>query len=1584
MTQNKSRTMHATGILESVLQLAGDDTDLLSFLRFWSADLPEEDFAAHAPTDWLGAAQAHQRLGQRRLPDQPLVRIYNPTPPEHGWQSSHTVVELVVPNLPFLVDTVSMALARAGYTVHLVLHPVLHVKRDASGDLQRLDAAGVAESWMHFEIDRETDPAALQSLQSNIEVVLATLASVIADWPRMKARIAACRDDLASNPPPVDAAELDETRAFLAWLLDDHFVILGTRDYQLSADGQALMSEPNSGHGLLRNGNAAEPSRAFAQLAPELRALAYSAQTLLILTKSDSRSTIHRPAYLDVVIIKRVDASGKVVGELRLLGLYTAAAYTQPPREVPVARRKIDAVLLQSGVDLSGHRGKAMLNILDTWPRDELMETGVDDLARIVSAVVGLHERNRVRVLFRDDIYRRYVSVMFYVARDNYTTEVRTRIQQLLLERMGGESCDFNVLLSDSPLARIHFIVRLPHGVWPDYDAQAIEGEIALIAQRWQDELRYSLLQHSGEEVGAARYQRYQRAFPPAYTSDFNARVAVYDIDALEELSEISPLAATLTPASRTDTRQWRIKLFHGKDIAISDYIPLLENLAVRVLDERPYVLQMEDGARVWIIDIGIQLPVAGALEDAAARQRFLEAFRAVFNGRSENDSFNRLVLQAGLAWREVLVLRAYARWLKQLNLRNAVDTLADCLLTHAAIARDLVRLFYLRHDPAAVDDLAADTLSEQLATHISALPVADDEKALGAFRGAIEATVRTSHFQPAPDGLPRGHLSLKIASARVPGMPQPAPLFEIFVYSTEVEGVHLRGGKVARGGLRWSDRRDDFRTEVLGLVKAQMVKNTVIVPVGSKGGFIVKNPPAEREAWLARGVECYKGFIRGLLDLTDNLVDGKVVPPAHTYRRDEDDPYLVVAADKGTATFSDVANGLAQDYGFWLDDAFASGGSVGYDHKKMGITARGAWVSVARHFRELGIDVATQPFTAIGIGDMSGDVFGNGMLRSTAARLVAAFDHRHIFIDPDPDAAASFKERERLYNLPRSSWADYDAALISEGGGVWPRTVKSIPLSAQMKSLLQVDVAALEPTALINMLLRAPVDLLYNGGIGTYVKASTQSQAEANDRGNDILRVDGRDLRCKVFGEGGNLGMTQLGRIEYALSGGRVFTDAIDNSAGVDCSDHEVNIKILLGRIMSAGDLTLKQRNTLLAEMTDDVGHLVLRDNELQTLALSLEAEQSTSLLSVHQRFMQQLEARGKLSRRLEYLPTDSQCLDRQQAGAGLTGPELAVLLAYAKMVLSEDLLQSELPDDPQWDSLLADYFPKLLVERFGSRLGEHPLRREIVATILTNHAVNRQGVTFAFRLSEEAERHPAQVIKALVLAEGLLGGEQLALAAEALPGGVSASTQYALLQILRRQTERATRWVLQAPEVAEDTAFVAAVRDALAGLAQWLADPERANTRRDAWVAQGVPLALAAQVLAVEYAGPLLELGRDEVLRRALTERLQLYLQLDVLLGFDWMNAAIEGLPRDNRWQALARLAARDDLQRLHARLVDHAWQGSDGTVAARLEAWQTVHEAAVGAWQRMLEELKASPTDLAMISAALREARHRLIDD
>ncbi|MBM3114381.1 NAD-glutamate dehydrogenase [Jeongeupia naejangsanensis] len=1551
------------------------------FARYY-ADLPAEDFDAREADNWAGAALSHWRFGARRAPGEVLIRTENPTLIEHGWECKHTVVELVVDDMPFLVDTVSMAINRLGYGVHLVVHPILRVARNAAGQAEGLDDAGVHESWMHFEIDRVTRPEALAALAEEIRSALAVLSVAVTDWPKMTERLGETLAELRNAPPPLATAEIAETIAYLEWLRDDHFIFLGCRDYRIDdaqGDGNMWIT-PGSGLGMLRDDGVGGPSRTWASLTPELRKIAYRPDTLLILTKADTRSVIHRPTYLDMVCLKQIDASGKVVGELRLLGLYTASAYNTPPRQIPILREKIARAAQQSGADLTGHRGKGLLHVLDTYPREELIETDADELARISAGIVGLQERNRTRVFFRDDIYGRYVSAMLYVPRDNYTTEVRVKVQQLLLERLAGESVEFNVLLSDSPLARVNFITRIPHGTHPKYDAQEIEAEIAEIAQRWPDELRRQLVAHGGEEQGAVRYQRYANAFSAAYCADYPARVAVHDVDALEAALETGQLTTTIVPGSQSDTRQWRLKLYRNTAIELSDCLPLLENLGARVLDERPYKLGFADGSAAWIIDIGIQIPQAGELEDPAARARLLEAFEAIFVGHCENDSFNRLILQAGLAWRDVLVLRAYARYLKQIGLRFSQETLADTLLRFPVQAAQLVELFDGRLKPGA-NVTGVEALSAALAQFAADQPNLDDEKMLSQFRAAIEATVRTNFWQQDAFGNAKPYVSFKIASAQIPGMPQPVPLFEIFVYSSEMEGVHLRGGKVARGGLRWSDRREDFRTEVLGLVKAQMVKNTVIVPVGSKGGFVVKNPPAEREAFLAKGVECYQTLIRGMLDLTDNLVNGKVMPPAQVTRRDEDDPYLVVAADKGTATFSDIANALSQEYGFWLDDAFASGGSVGYDHKKMGITARGAWVSVERHFREMGIDVAVDPITIAGIGDMSGDVFGNGLLRSTSVKLVAAFDHRHIFIDPNPDPALSYKERERLFALPRSSWADYDARLVSQGGGLWPRSAKSIPLSAEMKALLQVEEDELEPNLLIQAILKAPIDLLYNGGIGTYVKASTQTHAEANDRGSDAVRVDGRELHCKVVGEGGNLGFTQLGRIEYGLSGGRIFTDAIDNSAGVDCSDHEVNIKIFLNRIVASGDMTLKQRNQLLAEMTDEVGHLVLEDNRLQTQAISLERMQAPSLLSVHQRFMLAMERQGKLSRRLEYLPGDTLLLERQQAKLGLTRPELSVLLAYAKIVLKQQLLASTLPDDARWNAPLQDYFPTALVQRYGDRIPEHPLRREIVATLLTNHVVNRYGITCVFRLAEEVERPADVVVAALIDAQQLLSIDKLVASIEAA-SAVPVAEQYELLMSARRQTERVARWLLQHPlDTASHEHLRTCAELCLPRLPEWLIGSADAQARRESWVEAGVPGELAGQVLAIEHAMPFIELARSASDTGTLAERMKLFLALGQVLSLDWLATAIEKLPRENRWQTLARLAARDDLQRLHAMLTDRVWQRPQADADAKLATWQEDVAEQLAQWLRMLDELRESQPDLAMISAALREMRARL---
>uniref|UniRef100_UPI0035B4CF96 NAD-glutamate dehydrogenase n=1 Tax=Chitinimonas sp. TaxID=1934313 RepID=UPI0035B4CF96 len=1105
--------------------------------------------------------------------------------------------------------------------------------------------------------DRISDKAKLDENKTELTRALEHLSAAVEDFDAMAAKAVELRTELGKRKPTVDASAWEECLSYIDWLRDDHFVFLGYRDYDLtdSRDGVQLTIVKGSGLGLLRGESRGAHSASFAALPAEIRALARDKAPLL-LTKTNSRSTIHRGAYLDCVGLKRYDAKGNVVGERRFLGLYTAKAYNTPPHQIPVLRRKIEAVMASSQSPAASHKGKTLLNVLETYPRDELIEISEAALGEIAQGIVHLQERSRVRAFIREDLYRRYVSALVYMPRDNYNTDVRLKMQNILLQAFNGTSAEFNVMLSDSALARIQFIVRTPAGqTLPDYDPREIESQISQATRRWTDDLQLNLAAHAGEERGMALYAKYAKAFAPAYYADYDARTAVSDIDKIEQALQAGRLTMKLTDATLADPSQHRFKIFREEPIALSDSLPVLENMGVRVIEEQPYTLNFAEQGRAWVTDIAIKLPIAGLLDDDAKRSAFQQGFAAIFEGQAENDRFNKLIMLAGLEWREVVLLRAYAKYLKQAGLNYSLDHIAERLGQFRDIARDLVSLFNAQHELKQKRAKDVEPLAAKIKEALSQVPSLDDERILSGFFHAIRATLRTNYFQPAADGSNKPYISFKFDSRAMPNMPQPVPLFEIWVYSPRVEGIHLRFGKVARGGLRWSDRKEDFRTEVLGLVKAQQVKNTVIVPVGSKGGFVVKQAPEGREAYQAEGIECYKTFIRGLLDLTDNLVDGKVVPPKAVVRRDVDDPYLVVAADKGTATFSDIANGVSQEYGFWLDDAFASGGSVGYDHKKMGITAKGAWESVKRHFREMGHDTQKQPFTVAGIGDLMGDVFGNGMLLSNQIKLVAAFNHLHIFLDPNPDPAKSFAERQRMFALPRSSWEDYDKKTLSKGGGIYSRSAKSIPLSPEIRKVLDVTDEAMAPNDLIRAILKAPVDLLYNGGIGTYFKASSQSHAEAADRANDALRIDGREIRAKVIGEGGNLGFTQLGRVEYAMQGGHICTDAIDNSAGVDCSDHEVNIKILLGRLLQAGDMTLKQRNALLADMTDNVGELVLRDNYLQTAAISLELKQAKSLLSVHGRFMQGLERAGKLSRRIEYLPNDVQLAERQAGGRGL-----------------------------------------------------------------------------------------------------------------------------------------------------------------------------------------------------------------------------------------------------------------------------------------------------------------------------------------
>ncbi|MGH2824274.1 MAG: NAD-glutamate dehydrogenase, partial [Thermoleophilaceae bacterium] len=1174
--------------------------------------------------------------------------------------------------------------------------------------------------------------------------------------------------------------------------------------YALARDDSELRlaSAPDSGIGVLRQPGGEASARGFEKLPPAVRARALEPY-LLNLTKANSRATVHRPAYLDYVGVKQFDDEGRVVGERRFLGLYTHTAYHASPRAIPILRRKVEAVLGRAAFPLDSHNEKALLEILESYPRDELFQISTDDLFRIAMGILHLGERQRLRLFARRDTFDRFLSCLVFVPRDRFNTENRRRIEGILRRATGATSIDYTTRVSESVLVRLHYLVYAEPGKLPRLDEREIETLLVAATRSWADDLEEALLEEHGEELGGKLFRRYREAFPPAYRADWVPRSALADIGQIEALRQPDDLALRLYRPLEAPLGALRAKVFRvGAPLALSAMLPLFEDMGVEVADERPYEITPSERESVWIYDFGLTYRGEEDLQTDLVREAFQESFIRVWSGDAESDGYNRLVLRAGLTWHETTVLRAIGRYLRQAGTTFSDRYVEQALGTNARVARLIMDLFRARFDPDQTDAGTAKRLVEAIEEAIDAVESLDQDRILRNFLDVVQAMLRTNFFQPAGAGGRKPCLSFKLDPSRLPWLPPPRPRFEIFVYSPRTEGVHLRGGGVARGGLRWSDRREDFRTEVLGLMKAQMVKNAVIVPVGAKGGFVVKRPPpatGDREELLAEVEACYRTFIGGMLDLTDNIVDGRVAPPPHVVRYDEDDPYLVVAADKGTAALSDVANDVAAEYGFWLGDAFASGGSAGYDHKKMGITARGAWESVKRHFRELGHDVQSEDFTVAGVGDMSGDVFGNGMLLSRHIRLVAAFDHRHVFVDPDPDAARSWEERRRLFELPRSSWDDYDRALISAGGGVWPRTAKSVPLSKQARAALGVDDEALTPNELIRAILRAPVDLLWNGGIGTYVKSGAETHADAGDKASDAVRVDAGELRCRAIGEGGNLGLTQRARIEYAAAGGKINNDAIDNSAGVDCSDHEVNIKVLLDAAVADGDLTGKQRNELLAGMTDSVAELVLKNNYEQSETLSLAEAQAAAMVDVHSRFLERLEASRKLDRELEALPGGEELAERKREHQGLTRPELAVALAYSKIDLYAELLDSDVPEDPHLSAELDRYFPDPLPERFGELMRSHRLRREIIATQVVNNMLHGGGTTFTFRLHEESGAPASEIARAYAAARDIFEMRPQWGEIEALDNQVEASVQIEMLLAGRRLIERCSRWLLR-----------------------------------------------------------------------------------------------------------------------------------------------------------------------------------------
>lgn len=1560
----------------------------------------------------------HLLLAVHRERGRAVTRLHRPT----DGTGLGAALQIVTDDMPLLVESVTALLGRLDVSISEVVHPILGVRRDPDGTLvemlpnvriRELPAGASAESWMHVQLHPATEAAVLDTLETSIAEVLSDVGQVVADTDSMRAlqrTLATELDVRAGNPPPGRSAdELRDCANLLRWLADGHYTVLGYRRYERRGGDRVQQSVPDSGLGVLRS-DVLTDEHVDLPLAADI-----PDRPLLVLTQGSAPATVHRSVYPYFVGVSILDDAGAIIGEHRFLGVFTVTAMHENVLEIPVIERRVRTAIERAGFDLNSFSGQAMLEVVQSFPRTELFSIDTDAILETMTAVLNIGLRRQVRLFMREDGFKRFVSCLVYLPRDRYTTRVRLAMQQILLDELGGGSLEYTARVTEGDLAMLHVTIRKPPGARGAYvdtsepNRLRIQSLLAAASRSWDDHFSDAIA--AAPSVDPAMAQQYAATLPESYKEDFDAERALADIcrlDALRADSIDLRLYHDLSAASG----RWQFALyFAGEGISLSHVLPVLHSLGVEVLDERPYLIVRPDSMHCWIYEFGLAVPeelLRDAVDDVHAggpgeqlRGRFTEAFAAIWHGRCEADRFNELVLRAGLDWRQASVLRAYVKYLRQAGFAYSQVHIESVVLDHPEIARLLIELFEALFDP---DGASADApkrtrgLERALRAAIGEVVSLDVDRILRALFGLVQATLRTNHFVQDSDGGAREFLSLKFEPGRISELPKPRPRFEVFVYSPDVEGVHLRFGQVARGGLRWSDRRDDFRTEILGLAKAQAVKNAVIVPVGAKGGFVVKQPvpptgdPAvDRQAVRAQGVACYRTFISGLLDVTDNVdrVTGAVVPPERVVRRDGDDTYLVVAADKGTATFSDIANDVAAGYGFWLGDAFASGGSAGYDHKEMGITARGAWESVKRHFRELEIDVAADDFTVVGIGDMSGDVFGNGMLLSEHIRLVAAFDHRHVFLDPDPDAARSFAERGRMFALPRSSWADYDAGLISEGGGVYARTAKSVPISPQVREALGLpaDVTEMAPPDLVKAILTAPVDLLWNGGIGTYVKAASESDAAVGDKSNDAVRVHGADIRARVIGEGGNLGVTQLGRIEYALHGGKINTDAIDNSAGVDCSDHEVNIKILLDSLVSNGDLVQAERDPLLASMTDEVARLVLADNISQNDQLGMSRASAPQMLGVHRRLIATLISRHGLDRKLEALPTEGEFNKRAQAGGGLTSPELATVMAHVKLAFEQDLLATELPDSEFFAARLPGYFPAQLRARFRSSIRSHPLRREIVATMLANEAIDNGGITYAYRLAEDAGASSTDAIRAYAAVTAIFELHDVweRVRSADMPSEVSDT----LMLQARRVLDRASRWFLSnrpqpIPVGAEISRYSSEFRKLAPKVPGWLrghhvTDLEK---RSRSAIADGAPKELALEVYRLLDLFCLLDvIDIADICERDGEEVAELYFALDAHLGIDWLLTAVSDLARGDRWHSLARLALRDDLYGSLRSLTLEVLVGGEPTESPqeKIDYWESTNASRLARARSALAEIFESGTlDLATLSVAARQVR------
>ena len=1581
-------------------KLKSSNAKLISeFVSRYLANLSMDDLTLHNIDEYVDVIVEHWLLF-KQFDVQKLLSINAKQDPT----TKRYQLFIVMPDMPFLVDSINMEITRHNYTKFLMINSGAIKVQRKNHLIQKIFAEDAnlhleANALIFVELNQSLSPDSAGLLIKDIKHVISDIKMAVDDWHNMRAVILKSIEDINQTTySQISAITIAESKAFLQWLLDDNFTFLGTRDYEhvVKQKKATLQIIKKSSYGVLKDERGCQVTRDYNDIPSLARKIALSNKTFLIIGKTNTIATVHRPVYSDYIGVKKFNEKGALIGEQRIIGLFTSSAYHASPFKLPLLRQKVNSLLVKSKLPASGYAIKKLIHIINTIPRDDLFQATVDDLYALSMGILQLHDRTNTRLFVVRDIYMRYVSCLVYISRESFNTSLIKQIISILKVSFESDSYTYSLFFPNDQVVRIHCVLRINDSDNLKYNIKLIEMQIIEVARSWQESLAYDLIEYKGLEKGMKIAKRYQHAFPAGYRENFTALSAIKDISKLSMVTEAMPLNMRFYQSlSRINKNQFNLKLFHCLgDLHLSNVMPIFDSFGLQIIEEQSYQTTFEDGHCLWINDFSMQYPHRKLVLDEI-KSIFNDAFINIWDGSAETDELNSLILQSSLTWRQVSLIRAYTKYLRQLNLPFSLSYVSLILNKYNDFLDSFIKFFDVKFNPSfnGSRELVLKRLDKRMQKEIAKVQLLDEERILRYYRNLLKSTLRTNYFQLDENGKSKTYLSFKVASSEIIEMPLPRPLYEIFAYSPRFEGIHLRTSKIARGGLRWSSRQEDFRTEILGLVKAQKVKNAVIIPSGAKGGFVPKKigDITDKNESLKEGLSCYKLFINSMLDITDNIIDSKIIKPKDCVCYDGDDPYFVVAADRGTATFSDYANEIAINQQFWLGDAFASGGSNGYDHKKLGITARGAWEAVCFHLRTLGKDPQKDIITTIGIGDMSGDVFGNGMLLSNKIKLIAAFNHQYIFLDPNPDLQTSYNERLRLFNAKRSDWCDYDAECISNGGGIYSRFAKSIKLSSNLKKILHTKKAQLTPNELLRIILKANVDLIWNGGIGTFVKSEAQSNRDAEDTSNNAIRVNGSELSCKMFVEGGNLGATQPGRIEYELSGGIINTDFIDNSAGVDCSDHEVNIKIFLNGLVQKGDLAVHKRNSLLHSMEQEVAALVLNNNYQQNKVITLAAQQSNKYLNLYQQFIKEQESLGNLNPVIEFLPDDELFAERKSNKLGLTRPEISVLLSYAKIVLYSALIKNdELINDKFLQRYFRTAFPLSLNEKFPHRLLSHRLYKEITATQISNKLINDMTVTFIPQLEHETNASIVDVVKAYLIAREIFDMDGLWADIEILNDKISFQLQTDLMQNIIQVIRRAARWLLRHAKnlnnieetIARYKRYVPVFYE---GIPQWLVGDEKVEFEHQKKRLQtaGVPEHIAIKMASTQSMYSLLNIvslvTKDRLSFNLVVES---YFYLVNNLGLLSLREYINNCSVDSRWAVLSRAGFKmelDILQRkLTVKILKSKLAKQDKKTA--VENWLRLNQDHLKQWNQLLVEMKnPGYVNYAIISVALTELKY-----